>query len=157
MKDILYGCQDLHFNMLDRTHHKQYFLAIGKLHMEYALAHERNFTSYFSCIEKLLFIEKTLRLKLKSPVYQICNKNKSKLKLKKTNVFRSHKDYKQVFEIAKIFENELSVSNTKQNLINEDISREEYSNFANILLMFSISHFNFEFKRQKFVLYWWCS
>lgn len=150
MKDILYGCQDLHFNMLDRTHHKQYFLAIGKLHMEYALAHERHYLLYFSCIEKLLFIEKTLRLKLKAPMYQICNKNKSKLKLKKTNVFRSHKDYKQVFEIAKWFESELSVNNIDEHTINEGIITEEYTNYVNILLIFAISHFNFEFKRQRF-------
>jgi len=35
IKDLLYDCQDLNFNILDRTHHKLYFLALGKLHIEY--------------------------------------------------------------------------------------------------------------------------
>lgn len=151
MKDIIYGCQDLHFNILDRTHHKQYFLAIGKLHIEYATAQENQYSLYLRCIEKLLFIEKQLRSKLNSPVYSICNKNKTKLKLKKTNVFRSHKDYKQVFEIAKWFESELNSDIKKDYDINYDITNEEYKSYINMLLIFSISHFNFEFdNKEKF-------
>lgn len=147
MKDILYGCQDIHFNMLDRTHHKQYFLAIGKLHMEYASAHERHYSLYFSCIEKLMYIEKTLTSKLKAPLYQLCNKNKSKIKLKKTNVFRSHKDYKNIYEIAKLFETNLESKN--DNNIELDIKTEQYSNFVNLLLIFAIGHFNFKFKENE--------
>ena len=147
MKDILYGCQDIHFNMLDRTHHKQYFLAIGKLHMEYASAHERHYSLYFSCIEKLVYIEKTLTSKLKAPLYQLCNKNKSKIKLKKTNVFRSHKDYKNIYEIAKLFETNLESKN--DNNIELDIKNEQYSNFVNLLLIFAIGHFNFKFKENE--------
>lgn len=146
LKDILYGCQDIHFNMLDRTHHKQYFLAIGKLHMEYASAHERHYSLYFSCIEKLLYIEKTLRAKLNAPVYKICNKNKSKIKLKKTNVFRSHKDYKQIYEIAKLFEDKLE---TNDNQLNQEIKKEDYGMFINLLLIFAIGHFNFQFNETE--------
>ena len=55
--------------------------------MEYARAHERHYSSYFYFIDKLLFIDKTLRAKLNSPVYLQCRKHKKKINLKKTNVF----------------------------------------------------------------------
>ena len=149
MKDILYGCEDLHLNMLDRTHHKLYFLAIGKLHIEYASAHEKHYSLYLSCVEKIQVIEKTLRSKLGCSLYKLCNKNKSKIKLKKTNVFRNHKDYKLVFDIAKIFESEIEHENNE--VINKEISREEYASYVNLLMIFALGHFNFEFNsKDKF-------
>lgn len=143
MKDILYGCQDIHFNLLDRTHHKLYFLAIGKLHIEYAQAHERHYSSYLMCIDKLLFIEKTLQAKLSSPVYLACKKNKNKISLKKTNVFRSHKDYKQVYDLLKYFETDIE-QNRKNVNVNE-VNNEEYINYCTILSLFALEHFNFTF------------
>ena len=147
MKDILYGCQDIHFNMLDRTHHKLYFLAIGKLHMEYARAHERHYSSYFYFIDKLLFIDKTLRAKLNSAVYLQCRKHKKKINLKKTNVFRSHKDYNQVYSLLKWFESDIQTF-TQDELYN-DVPQDVYNTFVTVLSVFSIGHFNFEFKENE--------
>lgn len=146
MKDILYGCQDIHFNLLDRTHHKLYFLAIGKLHIEYTQAHERHYSSYLLCIEKLLFIEKTLQAKLNSPVYLACKKNKSKITLKKTNVFRSHKDYKQVYDLLKYFELDIEQNKSIENVNN--INNDEYINYCTILSIFALEHFNFLFPKK---------
>lgn len=143
MKDILYGCQDIHFNLLDRTHHKLYFLAIGKLHIEYTQAHERHYSSYLLCIDKLLFIEKTLQSKLNSPVYLACKNNKSKITLKKTNVFRSHKDYKQVYELLKYFAIDIEQSKNIDNI--NEINNEEYISYCTILSLFALEHFNFTF------------
>ena len=149
MKDILYGCQDIHFNVLDRTHHKLYFLAIGKLHMEYARAHEKHYSSYFYFIDKLLFIDKTLRSKLNSPVYVQCKKHKKKINLKKTNVFRSHKDYNQVYSLLKWFETDIQTV-TQEELYN-DVNDELYSTFVTVLSVFSIGHFNFEFSEKELI------
>ncbi len=73
LKDILYGCRDMYFNLLDRTHHNLYFLAIGKLHLEYVHA-RLSHPSFIRCVEKLLFVDKVLRAKLSSPVYVNCKK-----------------------------------------------------------------------------------
>lgn len=143
IKDLLYDCQDLNFNILDRTHHKLYFLALGKLHIEYVLAYERHFTRFSEFIETLLFIEKTIKQRLKSDVYKKCIKNKSKLKLKKTNIFRNHRDYKNVYDLAKKLD--LQISDENFNYISHEISKEEYASYINVLLIFSIGHFNFSF------------
>ncbi len=147
IKDLLYDCQDLNFNILDRTHHKLYFLALGKLHIEYVLAHEKHFTKFSSFVETLLFIEKSIKQRLSSPMYKKCIKNKSKLKLKKTNIFRNHKDYKQIYNLAKVLE--LQVTDEKSNYITQGISLEEYANYVNVLLIFSLGHFNFNFKETE--------
>ncbi len=95
LKDILYSCQPLHFNLLERTNHLMYFLAIGKLHVGYAHAQDEYRQVHQRCLEKLLFIDKTLRARLHVPVYRVCRKDTSRLTLKKTNVFRLQKDYRQ--------------------------------------------------------------
>ena len=147
IKDLLYDCQDLNFNILDRTHHKLYFLALGKLHIEYVLAHEKHFSKFSNFIETLLFIEKTIKQRLSSQVYKKCSKNKAKLKLKKTNIFRNHKDYKQIYELAKTLN--LQVSGQSTDYISQGVSSEEYANYVNILLLFSLGHFNFTFNDEE--------
>lgn len=149
IKDLLYDCQDLNFNILDRTHHKLYFLALGKLHIEYVLAHEKHFSKFSSFIETLLYLEKSIKQRLNSPVYKKCIKNKSKLKLKKTNIFRNHKDYKQIYNLAKL----LNIQDIDSNIthMSQGVSLEEYASYINVLIIFALGHFNFTFDNsQKF-------
>ena len=103
MSDVLYGCRDVHFNLLDRTYHNHHFLALGKLHLGYVRA---NVTPPSSkrIIEKLRFVEKTLLPKLSSPVYEACKRKRFSGKPKKTNIFRSHKDYAQVYSLLNMFD-----------------------------------------------------
>ncbi len=143
-KDILYGCRDLHFNMLDRTHHSLYFLAIGKLHLEYARARASQ-SGWSRCIEKLMFIDKTLRSKLHSPVYTKCKKLKSPITLKKTNIFRSHKDYSKVYNLLKWLECDMKNATARSAQISP--SSEEYKAFCSCLSVFSAGHFNFSFSK----------
>ena len=147
LKDVLYGFRDLQFNLLDRTHHSQYFLAIGKLHLEYARSQSQQRTAYLRCIEKLLFIEKAVRRKLRSPVYIKCKKNRKKIVLKKTNTFRSHKDYKQVYNLLKIFENSLEIKDEVS--VEEEATHDEYRMFCIFLSLFAAGHFNFTFSERK--------
>jgi len=149
-KDVLYGYRDLHFNLLDRTHHSSYFLAIGKLHIEYVRAQENHQSACSRCIDKLLFIERNLRSKLHSPVYVKCKGKKSTIRLKKTNIFRSHKDYKQIYDILKLLEDDTPDNDTQ---IEAGVSSfsEEYKAFCIFLTLFAAGHFNFTFsKRKKF-------
>lgn len=145
LKDTLYGCRDLHFNFLDRTHHDLYFLAIGKLHLEYSRARASH-ADISRCIGKLLLIEKTLRLKLSSPVYRKCRRKEYALTLKKTNIFRAHKDYAEIFHILQLFEEHSG----KDEQIHLDLSpaTEEYKAFCLCLTLFAVGHFHFRFADQ---------
>ena len=146
LKDVAYGCRDIHINLLDRTHHSLYFLAIGKLYLEYVNTRSDQ-ENWSRCIEKMMFIDRTLRQKLKSPVYVHCRRRSYNIKLKKTNIFRSHKDYSEVFRLLKAFESDEETAT--------DISRGEqtfdegYKAFCKLLTVFSVGHFNYEFSEDN--------
>ncbi len=147
LKDIMYANRDFRFNLLERTNHLNYFLAIGKLHLGYARAQEEYHLAYERCLEKLLFIDNALRSKLNSAVYRHCKKDKSKIILKKTNIFRLHKDYRQVYILLKWF-------STEQEEIADEpyagqASREGYAAYCNMLAVFAAGHFNFDFSVRK--------
>lgn len=150
LKDVLYNCRDMHFNLLDRTHHASFFLALGKLYAEYAGAQEFQYASYFRCVEKIGFIERSLRSKLHAPVYTQCKKKSRRVPLKRTNAFRVHKDYKEIWRLAKWLESDPDL----KELIaaSEDTEmREEYRLFCSLITLFSVGHFGFSFpKEQKF-------
>lgn len=147
LKDMMYANRDLRFNLLERTNHLHYFLAIGKLHLGYARAQDEYHLAYERCLEKLLFIDNNLRAKLHAPIYRQCRKNKTKLNLKKTNVFRLHKDYRQVYVLWKWF------LDGKEEIADEpyvgQASREGYTAYCNMLAVFAAGHFNFEFTTRK--------
>lgn len=142
LKDIMYGCQELNFNLLDRTQHNSYFLAIGKLRKGYSNINSQYVNSYESCIKKIILIDKTIRPKLKSKVYLKCKNNSKNLSLKKTNAFRSHKDYGAIYNLLNFFENDFD---GKENNIHRSTSnsREKYTAYCSLLSLFSILHFNF--------------
>lgn len=142
IKDVVYGCRDIHFNLLDRTHHKLYFLAVGKLYFEYVSSRASQ-TGWSRCVDKMMFIDKTLRLKLHSPVYRHCRKKHYNIKLKKTNIFRSHKDYAEVFKILKLFESGLGAQADAQDEV--CAADEEYKAFCKLISVFAAGHFNYTF------------
>lgn len=148
IKDIAYSFKNIHFNMLDRTYHKQYFLAIGKLYLEYVSTNISQ-SSCLRCIDKMVYIDKTLRQKLKSPVYQHCRQKSYSIKLKRTNIFRSHKDYKEVHKILKL----LNASDAKSQETEQggSASSPEYKAFCKLLTIFAINHFNYEIPKDALV------
>lgn len=147
LKDVMYASRDLQFNLLERTNHLNYFLAIGKLHIGYARAQESHVLFYQRCLEKLFFVEKTLRAKLHSPIYKHCVKNNSKLTLKKTNVFRLHKDYMQVYALLKWFSEEDGAIPDDESV--NRVNKAEYVAFCNALAVFSAGHFNFVYPKTQ--------
>ncbi len=146
LKDILYACQPMRFNLLERTNHLMYFLAIGKLHVGYAHAQDTYHSVHQRCLEKLLFIDKTLRAKLKAPVYRICHKDKSPLTLKKTNVFRLQKDYRQVYALLKLFEGREEILNGQR--AEALLPERGYADYCTLLSVFALGHFNFQFEEK---------
>ncbi len=143
LKDVMYSFRDLHFNLLERTNHLNYFLALGKLHLGYSRGQEKYHNAYERCLEKLQFIERSLRSKLHSNVYRFCKKFHFTLELKKTNVFRLQKDYQQVYSLLKWF-SELQQDDSKDVKIGE-VNKSSYSAYCNLLSVFAISNFNFTF------------
>lgn len=147
LKDMMYATRNLSFNLLERTNHLNYFLALGKLHLSYARTQEEYHPVYERCLEKLLFIDNALRAKLHAPIFKHCQKNKSKLTLKKTNIFRSHKDYRQVYVLLKWF------ADDKEEIDDEKLiswtSRDGYAAYCNMLTVFAAGHFNFQFTPRK--------
>ncbi len=149
LKDIMYSCQPMRVNLLERTNHLMYFLAIGKLHVGYAHAQDEYHQTHLRCLEKLLFIDKTLRAKLRAPVYRICRKDTFKITLKKTNIFRLQKDYRQVYALLKAFAQKEEQIQAQAAL--EGIPESAYGEYCTLLSLFAVGHFNFEFdEREKF-------
>ncbi len=146
LRDIMYSCQPMRFNLLERTNHLMYFLAIGKLHVGYAHAQDSYHYVHQRCMEKLLFIDRTLRAKLKAPVYRICKKDHAKLALKKTNIFRSQKDYRQVYNLLKLL-------GEKEDILGghyaEEFPEKGYADFCTLLALFAAGHFNFTFPEKE--------
>lgn len=147
LKDIMYANRDLKVNLLERTNHVNYFLAIGKLHLGYARTQDEYHLAYERCLEKLLFIDNVLRSKLHSSVYRLCKRNEAKITLKKTNVFRLHKDYRQVYVLLKWFTEENQ--EIEEELYTGQASREGYTAYCNMLAVFAAGHFNFQFTTRK--------
>ncbi len=146
--DILYSNRNLQFNLLERENHMSYFLAIGKLHTSYIRDHVKYNSVAENCMDKLIYIERVIDSRLKLPVYRYCKKFSGKLELKKTNIFRMHKDYRVVYQLAKWF------SETKHGEIRgltprSSASDDAYFMFCLCLTLFSVGHFNFEFAPRK--------
>lgn len=148
LRDMLYGHGDLHFNILERENHLQYFLAVGKLHVGYV----RDFDQYRPiaerCLNKLLFIDEVIRARLGSAVYRHCKHRKSKLTLKKTNIFRNHKDYHRIYLLLKWFSDHKIDIETKTDDENSALS-EGYGLYCLMLTLFAVGHFNFTFSEEE--------
>ena len=142
LRDVMYAHRDMYFNLLESTNHINYFLALGKLHIGYMHAQEQDVEICNRCIEKLNLIDRTLKDKLNSNIYRSCKKNHKKIKLKRTNIFRLHKDYQQVYSLLKWFCDKQE--NDEIGHLQNDIPNG-YDNYCAMLSVFAAGHFNFKF------------
>ena len=148
LRDVLYNCRDMQFNLLDRTHHQSFFLALGKLYAGYSSARELQYASYFRCVEKIAFIDRALRSRLHLPVYAQCKRTGGKLTLKKTSIFRVHKDYREVYRLARWIEEETDLH--ERSVASEgEAPRREYRAYCILLSIFAAGHFNFAFSKDQ--------
>lgn len=151
LRNMLYAHRDINVNLLERENHLSYFLAIGKLHIGYVRDHDKNRQTALNCLDKLIFIDRTLRARLNCQLYTQCNKQSRKpLTLKKTNIFRSHKDYRAIYNLLKWFyesdtDTELDV---EQTAVTTD---ERYGAYCAMVSVFAAGHFNFEFPEDALI------
>lgn len=145
LRDMLYANREMRFNLLERENHPSYFLALGKLHTGYLRDYDKYLLPIERCFDKLSLIERTLIPRLSMPVYKKCKKSKTKLSLKRTNIFRSQKDYRKLYSLAKylsdIGETDLSEASR--------VDADEYARFCAMLCVFAAGHFNFKFDKYR--------
>ncbi|MBQ8287167.1 MAG: hypothetical protein IJX76_00160 [Clostridia bacterium] len=146
--NMLYADRDMQFNLLERLNHLEYFLAIGKLHIGYVRDYDKYRTAADRCLDKLLFIDRVIRARLRSPVYQQCKKYKGALTLKKTNVFRMHKDYHRIYLLLKWFADEKIGDPDEEDVVPAE-SGEGYGIYCAMLTLFAAGHFNFTFDSRQ--------
>ncbi len=143
IKDLIYTNQSLDFNLLERVNHINYFLALGKLHTGYI----RNFEQYYniakSCLNKLNYINEVLTSRLKRPIYRYNKNRPEKIKLRKTNILMMHKDYHQIYLLAKHFDDLNREQLEPLTISQKQEFQNHYQIFCSMLLLFSIGHLNF--------------
>lgn len=144
LENLIYVSESMKFNLLEKVNHMNYFLALGKLHTGYI----REFKQYYR-LAKELSIElssmiKVIKPRLRKAIYQQNKKKTKYLALKKTNIFMKQKDYRQVFTTYKYLLNTKKVENTSDNMINQVVLSQNYLLYVQLLMLFSIGHFNFE-------------
>lgn len=148
LRDMLYANRDMKFNLLERENHIAYFLAIGKLHIGYVRDYDRYLVEAERCLEKLLFIDRTIRARLNSPVYTKCKRRLDKLPLKKTNIFRNHKDYHRIYLLLKWFA-DAKIGEVEEREEETYETSEGYSVYCSLISLFAIGHFNFTFRQTR--------
>lgn len=150
LTNMLYASRDMKFNLLERVNHPAYFLAIGKLHIGYLRDYDKYRAAAEHCLDKLFYIDRVIRARLSSPVYRQCKRYSGNLPLKKTNVFRMHKDYHRIYLLFKWF-GEAKIGETDEAEESRAQSGEGYGLFCSMLSLFAVGHFNFTFHSEQSV------
>lgn len=142
LREMLYACKELNFNLLDRSEHLEYFLAIGKLHVGYVRDFEQSREQAERLLNKLAYIDRVIRAGMGQPVYKKCRHKGGTLTLKKTNIFRMQKDYHRIYLLMKWF------SDLRIDEIREEDGRagQGYAAYCTLLSIFAAGHFNFTFR-----------
>lgn len=144
LRSMLFSDPSLSFNLLERTNHPAYFLALGKLHYGYASDHGKYDLPAQRIYNKLLFIERVTRAAISSEVYKRCIGKDRYFKLKKTTVFRTHKDYRRVYSLLKWFsQHGLDPYGIREESDGEPRLKEGYDTFCLMVCIFAAAHFNF--------------
>ena len=144
LNSLLYASNIMRFNLLEKVNHVNYFLALGKLHTGYI----RDFSQYYNLSKEMLgelsLISHSINPRLKKPVYKRNLIRNKKLSLKKTNIFLSQKDYRQVYKTYKyLLGNQVKVEEPKKEM-DIDSMIMSYLTYVQMLTIFAAGHFNFE-------------
>lgn len=143
IQELIYANQTIEINLLERVNHLEYFIALGKLHTGYS----RNLDLYYGdtmrCLNKLQFISNSITPRLKRPVYRNNKSRPTQIKLHKTNILSMHKEYHQVYKLAKRFAVSDAASVNDYSGCDLELSEKSYFHFCQLLCIFAVGHFNF--------------
>lgn len=149
LKELIYANRSIEINLLERVNHLNYFLALGKLHIGYS----RNFDAYYDvtmrCLNKLQFITNSIVPRLKRPVYKNNKVRPEQIKIRKTNILSMHKQYHQIYKLAKYFS--LRRESDDVEITDKDLKnlQKNYFDFCQALCVFAVGHFNFACDEDK--------
>lgn len=142
LQNMLYPDSGMTLDPMDRRHHASYLTALGKLRLGYLRDCDRHLATAKKHLDTLRYIDRTIRAGASTPLWRSCVARADKVKLKKTNIFRLHKDYHRIYVLLKWLEDSpLTVSSPLETAA----SREGYRVFCTLLTVFAAAHFNFTF------------
>lgn len=151
LENILYASDSMKFNLLEKVNHMNYFLALGKLHTGYIREYKQYYRLAKDLSQELTSIIKVIKPRLHKPIYQKNKKRNKQLSLKKTNIFIKQKDYRQIFKTYKYFLKNKEVEKTSEEVIDQSLLSQNYLLYIQLLMIFSIGHFNFEVDPNIFI------
>lgn len=148
LRNMIFSSKILEMNLLERTNHANYFLALAKLQTGYIRDFSKNYETIKKDYNKLKFLYESISTRLSARVYRL-NKNYPKnLSIHNSNILHMQRDYHRVY---------LTLKNLKKlkgeiEAINEiDLKKlkENYFYYLEILSIFSIINFNFEINNKS--------
>lgn len=140
LRDLIYVGGKFKVNLLEKTNHLSYYLALGKLHTGYIRSFENYRDIAVKCLNKIEYILAVITPRLSKPVYKINKNNKKNFHLHKTNILGMNKDYYKIYLLLKKFYKTDDIKIDVSNFKNLD---KNYQNYLTILTIFAAGHFNF--------------
>ena len=143
LKNLMYTCKIIEFNLLERTNHWDYFLALGKLHIGYVKDFGKNYIEAKNIYNRMDNIYDILTARLKRNVYRLNHKKTKGLELHNSNILHMHKDYHKIYVLYKNFKK--NGFDEEDDITEDEIKQfhQNYFSYLKLLLLFSIQHFNF--------------
>ena len=139
LDDLMFSMKTHNVNVLDRSNHFNYYLALGKLHKGYI----RNYNVYLeeanSLKSQLLRFYHKVSSRLYKKVYRL-NSDKRITSLHKTNILAMDKDYRKIYQLYKFLDGYKSADFKKW----LSFDNPNYFLYCEILSVFAIQHFGFD-------------
>ncbi len=142
LKNLMNSCRIIELNLLERTNHWDYFLALGKLQIGYVRDFGKHYVEAKNIYDRMSFIYDSITARLKRNVYRLNHKKTKGLELHNSNILHMDKDYHKIYLLYKNYLRKHNIEIENLN-INKDDFYYNYFSFVKILFIFSIQHFNF--------------
>lgn len=142
LKNLMNSCRIIELNLLERTNHWDYFLALGKLQIGYVRDFGKHYIEAKNIYDRMSFIYDSITARLKRNVYRLNHKKTKGLELHNSNILHMDKDYHKIYLLYKNYLRKHNIEIENLN-INKDDFYYNYFSFVKILFIFSIQHFNF--------------
>lgn len=148
LKNLMYSCKIIEFNLLEKINHWDYFLALGKLHIGYVRDFGKYYTRAKDIYLRMSLISDSLTARLKRNVYRLNHKKTGNIQLHNSNILHMQKDYHRVYLLYKNYKK----SNDNEIEITKPMMEKFFQNYFSYLIIitiFAILHFNFTCDEHK--------
>lgn len=143
LRELIYTNRTIQIDLLERVNHLDYFLALGKLHIGYSKSFDAYYPLAARCLNKLNFILNSIVPRLKRPVYDNNRLRPKGLKVRKTNILSMHREYHQIYRLAKFFRSRSDAPDKDQTDAELADLEKTYFFYCQALLAFAVGNFGF--------------